>query len=78
VNADEIRNLIAAEVKRRSLTQKQLADMTKLEQANISRFLLREAKAVSSTAFVLLDTLGLELIVQPKPTAEPGAESEVR
>lgn len=70
----EIRDAIAAAARDQRLTQKQLATMTGLEQANISRYFLSNPQTVPITALRLAEALGLELTVTPSPTPKGGAE----
>jgi HTH-type transcriptional regulator/antitoxin HipB len=61
-----IREAIRAEMKKRNLTQQQLADMMGVQQSSIARLLSGKRSKQPSMLLKILDTLGLELKVEPK------------
>jgi predicted transcriptional regulator len=66
MTAREVRDAIAAEMAQRGMSQLRAAELSGLEQANISRYLRSDPVSIPPTAFKLLDALGLEVTLQPR------------
>lgn len=63
---DNIREAIRIELARRDWNRTQLADETGLSRQYISELMGGKAGSLSPAWARILDTLGLELVVQPK------------
>jgi HTH-type transcriptional regulator/antitoxin HipB len=69
-NAKQIGNLIRSERKRKSLSQKQLASMAGLRQANISEIEGGVPNTKLQTLLLVLSALGLEFHIASRSTDE--------
>jgi transcriptional regulator with XRE-family HTH domain len=71
---EEVRKGVRIAMAARKWNQKKLSEETGVSRQFVSEMMSGKAAVLPPSWQKVLDSLGLELTIQPKPTAEPGAE----
>lgn len=73
---EQVRQMVKVVLHERGMTQTQLAELTGIERPNITRLLSGSVGKTPDNWQKILDALGLEMVVQPRPSPESQEEAK--
>ncbi len=63
---EQVRQAVRERMKQQAMTHEKLAELTSIQRPNVTRLLTGQSGAIPENWQKVLDTLGLELVAQPK------------
>ncbi|TSA87895.1 helix-turn-helix transcriptional regulator [Deinococcus detaillensis] len=63
---EQVRQAVRERMKQQAITHEKLAELTSIQRPNVTRLLTGQSGAIPENWQKVLDTLGLELVAQPK------------